>query len=282
MEIRPINPTIGAEITGVDLRNIRENERLEIEKALLRHGVVFFRDQDLTPEEHIDFGRLFGKLHIHPYLPKEDKHPEIYKIETATDRPSHERYYNMQWHSDVTCDAEPPMGAILLLREIPENGGGDTCWCNTYAAFETLSDDMKVFLSGLTAEHGTAVFYQTEETGGKAGQVAERSIHPVVRTHPVTGRQALYVNSIFTKRIVELEPIESDYLLQMLYRHIENPRFHCRFTWQPGSVAFWDNRCTQHRAISDYVGHRRYGQRVTLCGDRPFYRSETELAEAAE
>jgi len=282
LEIKKLTPTIGAEVLGVDLRNPSADEVREINQALLDNGVIFFRDQTLTPEQHIAFGRNFGKLHIHPYLPHENNYPEIYRIKAEPTTESQEKNYNAQWHADVTCDAEPPMGAILLLREIPENGGGDTVWCNMYAAYEALSDSMKRLLTGLTAVHGLALYYQTEETGGKTGTKSQVSEHPVVRTHPVTGRQALYVNSIFTKSIMQLRPFEGDALLQMLYRHIENERFHCRFKWRPGSVAFWDNRCTQHRAIGDYEGYGRHGQRVTLCGDRPFYKAEAPITRAAE
>jgi taurine dioxygenase len=282
LEIKPATPTIGANVSGVDLRAPTSEQVQEIQDALLTYGVLFFRNQELTPEQHLDFGRHFGRLHVHPYLPSEEKYPEIYRLEATEATESQEKHYTAQWHADVTCDAEPPMGAILMIRDIPANSGGDTLWCNTYAAYDALSDEMKRFLSRLTATHGKALFYETEETGGRPGQQSQTSEHPVIRTHPVTGRPALYVNSIFTKRIVQLQPIESDYLLQMLFRHIENPRFHCRFKWEPGSVAFWDNRCTQHRGIGDYAGYRRYGQRVTLCGDRPFFSATGLAPKAAE
>lgn len=282
LKIEQVTPTLGAEISGIDLRKLTTDETSFINQALLDHGVIFFRDQNLTEDEHIELGRRFGDLHVHPYQPTEKGHPEIYRLEAKPDRENYERYYNAQWHADVTCSAEPPMGAILLLREIPGNGGGDTLWCNTHAAYDALSDEMKEFLAGLTAVHGSALAYQKEGLGGKEGQETEVSEHPVIRTHPVTGRQALYVNSVFTKYIVQLEPIESDAILQMLFRHIESPRFHCRFRWAPGSVAFWDNRATQHRAIGDYPGFRRHGQRVTLCGDRPFYRATQASAPAGE
>ena len=272
VDIERLTPAIGAEIRGMDLRSPSGEDVRMMRDALLEHGVIFFRNQHLSEEEHIALGRYFGDLYVHPYQANEEKHPELYILEAKPDRENYERYYNLQWHADVTCDAEPPMGAILIVREIPANGGGDTMWCNTYAAYEALSDPMKQFLTGLTAIHGAAMSYQKEGYGGKANQQTEVSEHPVVRTHPITGRQALYVNSIFTKSIVQLEPIESDGLLQMLFRHIESPRFHCRFKWQPDSLAIWDNRCTQHRAIGDYQGYKRYGQRVTIKGDRPFYR----------
>lgn len=267
--IRKITPTIGAEISNIDLRTVTDADIGQIERALLENGVVFFRGQMLTPEQHIAFGRRFGELESHPYQANEEAYPELYILKNDGTGEKAGRVYNTQednyealWHSDLTCNIAPPMGAILMLREIPANGGGDTLWCNTCAAYDALSDPMKKFLSGLTAMHGPAKYFGDKET-----QTYE---HPVVRTHPVTGRRALYVNSIFTKSIVQLEPFESDRILQMLYQHMESPRFHCRFKWEEGSVAFWDNRSTQHRPIGDYAGYSRYGQRVTLRGDRPF------------
>ena len=267
LDVKKVTPTIGAEIHGVDLRTPSDDDIAQINHALLESGVVFFREQFLNPEEHIALGRRFAGLVIHPYLPTEPGYPELFVVRNGPDKPNFERDYDTAWHADITNDLDPPMGALLLLREIPANGGGDTLWSSTNAAYDALSATMKAFVAGLTAIHGPSRYF-------KGDQEVQQSEHPVVRTHPVTGRQSLFVNSGFTKSIVQLEPHESDALLHMLYAHIASPRFHCRFKWEPGSIALWDNRCTQHRAIGDTDGYRRYGHRVTLCGEVPFYRPE--------
>ena len=171
------------------------------------------------------------------------------------------------WHSDVSCDPEPPMGSILYLTEVPLIGGD-----NMYAAHDALSDSMRRFLSGLTAIHDGSRNYEGRRPVSGRSHDFPRAEHPVIRTNPETGRNALFVNRMFTTRIVQLSESEGGAILEMLFRHIENPAFQCRFAWQPDSVAFWDNRCTQHIALWDYYPHRRYGYRVTICGGRPFYR----------
>jgi len=175
-----------------------------------------------------------------------------------------------EWHSDVSCDVEPPMGTILCIKQCPPKGG-DTLFASMYEAYDALSERMKVYLSGLTAEHdGEHVYRGLFDNFGVADKPTyPRAEHPVVRTHPVTGRKALYVNSGFTTRILGIPLDESDAMLRYLYEHMANPLFQCRFRWQPNSVAFWDNRCTQHRALWDYWPHTRAGQRVTVKGDRP-------------
>ncbi len=198
------------------------------------------------------------------------EHPEILLIkadETST------RVAGEVWHSDVSCDAEPPMGSILHLTEVPPDGGGDTLFANMYRAYETLSEPVRRMLDGLTAVHdsGKAHRYRAG-AADRPDMKFPQAEHPIVRTHPVTGRQALYVNRGFTVGIPQLRPHESDALLEMLYRHIETPELQCRFAWRPGSVAFWDNRSAQHHAMFDYFPHRRYGHRVTVCGDKPFHR----------
>jgi taurine dioxygenase len=166
------------------------------------------------------------------------------------------------------------MGSILYMTEVPPEGGGDTLFANTYRAYETLSEPIREMLQGLTALHDSskAHYYRVKATDREAMKFPNAE-HPVVRTHPVTGKQGLYVNRGFTLRIPQLRKNESDALLEMLYRHIETPEFQCRFKWRPNSVAFWDNRCAQHHAMFDYFPHRRYGHRVTVCGDKPFYRA---------
>ncbi len=265
IEVRKLTPTIGAEITGVDIANGISNSQFEeIHQALLDNHVIFFRDQDITLDQHKDFGRHFGKLHVHPQPSNPvEGHPDV--IAVKADENS-KRVSGQYWHSDVTCDAEPPMGSILHLLEVPENGGGDTLFANMYAAYKALSEPMREFLDGLTAVHDGEYFRPRTSDESKVFPKAE---HPVVRTHPETGRKALFVNRIFTSEIVGFTKEESDALLEMLYRHIEKPAWQCRFKWEPNSIAFWDNRCVLHNAMWDYFPQRRFGYRVTVCGDRP-------------
>jgi taurine dioxygenase len=271
IQVRKLNPVIGAEIAGVDLSRPLGNQQFqEIHDALADNLVIFFRDQTLTPEQHKDFGRRFGQLHVHPASGRTvEGHPEMLVI--AADEKS-KRVAGEEWHSDVSFEAEPPMGSILYLTEVPPSGGGDTLFASMYAAYEALSDRMKAHLDGLTAIHDSAHVFGGAY-GDRADKVLPRSEHPVIRTHPVTGRKALFVNRGFTTRIAGLPRPESAALLEYLFRHVETPEFHCRFQWRANSIAFWDNRCAQHHALFDYHPHRRYGHRVTVCGDRPFYRA---------
>jgi taurine dioxygenase len=268
IEVRKLSPVIGAEIHGVDLSQPLSNRQAEeIHDAWMDNLVIFFRDQTLTVEQHLDFGRRFGELHIHPAAHLPDQHPEILVIK-ADEKSKH--VAGEEWHTDVSCDAEPPMGSLLYLTEVPPDGGGDTLFANMYRAYETLSDPIKTMLAGLTAVHDGKHVY--ERQGYRDDRQYPRSEHPIVRTHPVTGRQALFVNRGFTTRIVGLGRNESDAILQMLYRHIETPEFSVRFHWRPNSLACWDNRCAQHHALFDYFPNRRYGHRVTVKGDKPFHR----------
>ena len=273
IQVKKLTPVIGAEIHGVDLSTDLGNQQFqEIHDALMENCVVFFRDQKITIDQHKDFGRRFGKLHIHPNAPQEVKdHPEILVIK-ADENSKH--VAGEDWHSDVSCGVEPPMGSILYMHTVPPDGGGDTMFANMYRAYDTLSEPIKQMLTGLTAIHdsGKAHSYRVNATD-RADKTFPRAEHPVVRTHPVTGRQSLYVNRGFTTRIVQLKPHESASLLEMLYRHVETPEFMCRFQWRANSIAFWDNRAAQHHALFDYFPNKRYGHRVTVCGDQPFYRA---------
>ena len=270
IQVDKLTPHTGAEIRGVDLSQpLDERTFKEIHDALIDSGVIFFRDQHLTPEQHKAFGRLFGELHMHPAAPREvPEHPEILVIH-ADEKSKHVAGEN--WHSDVSCDLEPPMGSILYMHELPPVGG-DTLFASMYAAYEALSEPMKRFLEPLTAMHEGEHVYRGRYGVNDTGKVFPKAEHPVIRTHPVSGRKALFVNGGFTTRIVQLKRPESDALLQFLYRHVETPEFHCRFRWQVNSVAFWDNRCVQHHAMWDYYPQRRHGHRVTIKGDKPFYR----------
>jgi taurine dioxygenase len=272
IDVRKLTPTIGAEIFGVDLsRELGNQQFQEIHDALMDNLVVFFRDQTLTPEQHKDFGRRFGRLHVHPAAPGLlEGHPEILVVK-ANEKSKH--VAGEEWHSDVSCEDEPPMGSILHLHEVPADGGGDTLFASLYAAFEALSAPMQRLLEGMTAIHDGERVFRGRYGVDDRGREFPRAEHPMVRTHPVTGRKALFVNRWFTARIPQLKPQESSALLEMLYRHTETPEFHCRFKWQAGSIAFWDNRCAQHHAIWDYYPQRRYGHRVTIRGDKPFYRA---------
>jgi len=271
IEVRRLNPVIGAEISGVDLSKDLDSQQFkELHEALMENLVIFFRNQNITVEQHKAFGRRFGKLHVHPNAAQElAGHPEILVIK-ADENSKH--VAGEEWHSDVSCDEEPPMGSVLHMHTVPPDGGGDTMFANMYAAFEALSPPLQRMLEGLTAVHDSSKAHGYRiKAGDRSDMNFPRSIHPVVRTHPVTGRKALYVNRGFTTRITQLRPHESTAMLEMLYRHCETPEFMCRFRWLPNSVAFWDNRATQHHALFDYFPHRRYGLRVTVVGDKPFY-----------
>jgi alpha-ketoglutarate-dependent taurine dioxygenase len=269
IEVRKSTPHIGAEIHGIDLsRPLSDEQFRDVHAALMDNLVIFFRDQKLSLERHKELGARFGKLHFHPAAPRVfPEHPEVFVIK-ADENSTY--VAGEDWHSDVSCDAEPPMGTILYLTEVPPDGGGDTLFANMYLAYDRLSPRIRTLLDGMTAIHDGEQLYRGRYGNDDTGKVYPRAEHPVVRTHPVTGRKSLYVNRFFTTRIVGLSKIESDGLLQMLFRHIETPEFQVRFRWQPGSIAFWDNRCAQHRALWDYYPNRRYGHRVTVCGDKPF------------
>jgi len=269
IQVEKLTPILGAEISGVQLGGSIPNHQMEeIHRALAENSVIFFRNQELTPEQHLAFGRNFGKLHLHPAAPHAPGHPELMIIHADANS---KRANGEGWHSDVSCDEEPPMGSILYIKQTPPHGG-DTLFASMYAAYEALSDRMKAYLEGLTAIHdGEDAYRGTYANLGIADKpVYPRAEHPVIRTHPVTGRKALYVNRGFTKRIIGLPRDESAAILAYLYSHAEDPLYQCRFRWQPNSVAFWDNRCVQHRAMWDYWPHTRSGFRVTVAGDKPY------------
>lgn len=270
VNVVPLTRNIGAEIRDVDLRTpLSDSDFSEVHDALMKHQVIFFRDQDISPDQHLEFGRRFGELHVHPLAPSVNDVPELMLIHTDKDS---FRNNGSDWHSDVSCDEEPPMGSILHLNTVPEVGG-DTLFASMYAAYDGLSDTMKAILDPMVAEHSGEHVYK-HNYGGKGVQrrnAPPKSIHPVVRTHPVTGRKALYVNKTFTTGIQGLSPKESAALLEFLYDHTQNPLYQVRFQWERNSIAFWDNRCVQHFAVWDYFPETRSGIRVTVAGDKPFH-----------
>ena len=269
LTIDKLTPIIGAEVGNIDLSKPLGNRQVdELHRALAENCVIFFRDQHISQDQHLAFGRLFGDLHIHPAAPAEPGKPELMIIRADKDSP---RANGEGWHSDVSCDLEPPMGSILYIKQCPPKGG-DTLFANMYAAYEALSDRMKAYLEGLTAIHDGEDAYRGTyaNLGVKDKPVYPRAEHPVVRTHPVTNRKSLYVNRGFTKRLAGVPRDERDGILRYLFEHMENPLFQCRFRWQPNSIAFWDNRCVQHRAMWDYWPHTRSGNRVTVAGDKPY------------
>jgi taurine dioxygenase len=268
IRIEPLTGHIGAEIHGVDLREpLGEEKHNIVHRALMEHLVVFFRDQELTPDEHVAFGKQFGELHIHPSAPGVHGREELMMVHTDDSSPWAE---GTTWHTDVSCDAEPPMASILHLTTVPEVGG-DTLFASMYAAYEALSDTMKAILAPLMAVHtGEGYHGRYEVIGGAQRREYESTAHPIVRTHPVTGRKAIFVNAPFTDHIVGMKRPESDALLNFLYAHSVQPNFQCRFKWQKNSIAFWDNRCALHHATWDYYPQTRSGIRVTIKGDKPF------------
>ena len=283
IDVRVSTPTVGAEIRGVDLREpLSEDVFDEVRSAFLRHQVVFFKEQrTLSPDQQIAFARRFGGLHLHPAAPHLEGRPELFVIHTHK---GSKIANGNGWHTDVSCDAEPPLGTMLQLHQLPSHGG-DTLFASMYAAWDALSAPMQDFLGTLNARHESEHVYRgrySDRDVDDAGKVYPESAHPVVRTHPDTGRRALYVNRGFTTGIEGLGKAESRALLKFLFEHIEQERFQVRFKWEVNDMAFWDNRCLQHHAMWDYWPEERKGHRVTIQGDRPYLAPLALTAEAAE
>lgn len=264
--VNSLTPHIGAEIQGIDLSKPLDNEQFsEVYRAWLDWKLVVFRDQHLTQDQHKAFGRRFGSLHVHPMQHSYGGDPEVLKIKTTKDS----RYTAGDgWHTDVTCDEVPPLGSMLYMTQTPDVGGGDTLFADMYLAWELLSETMQGMLEGLIAVHDGALPYLSSyRVAAPDGKEYPRNEHPLVITHPETGRKVLFVNSGFTSHIKGLAPAESKAILQFLFNHIATtPRLYCRVEWQPNTLTFWDNRCTQHHAVWDYYPHSRYGERVTIVG----------------
>ncbi len=267
--IEPLTPQIGAEIHGLDLSHpLEEVSRKAVREALLAHKVVFFRDQAITTEQHLAFARGFGDLEVHPFGTNKEGHDEVLVIRHG---PKNRGTENV-WHSDVTWRQEPSLGSVLRAVEVPPVGG-DTLFADMVAAYEGLSDAMQRMLEGLVAVHDfTHVFGRRLPADELASMQAKYppAEHPVVRTHPETGRKGLYVNAAFTTDIKGMKRTESAPLLRQLYAQARIPELQCRFRWRPDSIAFWDNRACQHYAASDYHPAVRHMERVTIVGDRPF------------
>jgi taurine dioxygenase len=268
IRVRPLAPTIGAEIEGVDLTATLDAEVFgEIERAFVAYKVIFLRNQRISVEQQLAFAQRFGELEEHPFLPAKDGYGEVIRFAKDESTPGFEN----NWHSDVTWRELPPLGTVLHAVEVPPVGG-DTLFADMEAAYEGLPDEMKERLDGATAVHD---FTQSFGLAMRSEKLAEQQrrfppvSHPVVRTHPVSGRRALFVNSIFTSHVEGIPREESDELLAHLCAQAAVPEYQCRFHWQADSVALWDNRSAQHYASSDYWPARRVMERATIIGDRP-------------
>lgn len=273
IRVEPIAGALGGEISGVDLAATVDDATIaEIRRIWLEYGVVFFRDQALSDAQFLAFARSFGTVSEYPFMTGLEDFPEIIRVAKL----EHERVnFGGIWHSDTSYLEVPPMGTMLIAREVPPRGG-DTLFANMYLAYETLSCGMQHLLDGLAAVNSSAKadVSRTREdqlrTNARSDARGEYTAeHPVVRTHPETGRKSLYVNPGHTVRFRDLTEEESAPLLSYLFAHQVRAEFTCRFRWQPGSIAFWDNRCTQHNPVNDYHGYRRVMHRITLAGDKP-------------
>lgn len=274
--ITPIKSTIGAVISGIDLNQLTQETLSFIKSALLKHQVIFFRNQDLQTASQVNLAKSFGSLHIHPVFPTVPNVPEVIVLD------SHETDLrdNELWHTDVTFSKTPPLGCVLRAVKIPPSGG-DTLWASGTAAFEALDEEIQNKIKGLTALHDIRLSFPQERFGGVSEEEKARLeeiyrknppvAHPVVRTHPDTGKPILFVSEGFTSKINDLPEQEGKELLDFLTQHAVKEEFHLRWAWQEGDVAIWDNRCTQHKALFDYGDAHRIMHRATVNGDEPYY-----------
>lgn len=275
ISIEPSGGGVGAFVSGISMSgDVTDNDVTSIKSALGDYGVLFFRDQNVTPDEHIAFAEHFSDININRFFTPVDGHPKIAEVRKEPDQ---KKNIGGGWHTDHSYDLEPALGSILLARETPPTGG-DTVFANMYTAYETLSDGLKKALEGLRAEHSSRHVFgvdapRFQEPGNDVNTrlsnpelATQDSVHPVVITHPISGRKALYVNPGFTLKFEGWTKEESQPLLDMLYKHAAKMEHTYRFQWAPGSVAFWDNRATWHFALNDYHGSRRLMHRITLEG----------------
>lgn len=275
IDITPYAPVVGAQINNIDLAApISKAVRSELLRAHGEYGVLFFHDQSLSPDQHIDFAQSLGDINVNRFFKPVDSYPRIAEVRKNPDQKTN---IGSKWHTDHSYDQEPALGSILYAREIPDSGG-DTLFSSMYAAHDALSDGMKKMLGSMKAEHTSRKNFGKEaygthkdaaDVGSRLGNVdaaTQDSVHPVLITHPVSGRKALYVNDSFTVKFEGWTEAESKPLLDYLYAHASQPEFTCRFKWREGSIAFWDNRCTWHKALNDYDGQTRLMHRITLEG----------------
>lgn len=268
ISVEPLSPTVGAEIGGFRMDGeVPADQIAEIRQALLDWKVIFFRDQDVSIEEHIAFGRLFGDLETHPFGTNHPDHPEVLVIHHDGDS----KVGQNDWHSDVTWRQEPSLGSILRARIVPPVGG-DTLFADMNAAYDGLSEETRERIDGMTAVHSFSRVFGKHLSEAEQEKMREKypdARHPVVRTHPETGSRSIYVNVAFVSHLEGIDDVEGRKLLRHLYRQASTPEYQCRFRWRENSVAFWDNRAVQHYAAFDYVPDVRRVERVTVAGDRP-------------
>lgn len=272
LRVDPISPVVGAEVHGVDLaEGVNDTTFNRLHRAFLDHGVLFFRGQSELPlQTHVDFASRLGELHIHPTAPAEHEHPAVFVVHTHEGSPISN---GNGWHSDVSCEEEPPLATMLQLRMLPDSGG-DTLFSCMETAYASLSPSMQKFLGTLTARHASEHVYRgryADRGVDDIGRIYPEAIHPMIRTHAETGRRSIYVNPSFTVEICELEPSESHGLLNWLFGYLCRPEFQIRHRWKVHDVALWDNRRLQHFAIWDYWPDERIGHRVSIKGERPFF-----------
>ncbi|PCI07061.1 taurine dioxygenase [bacterium] len=271
--VKPIANALGAELSGVDLcTDLTPEVYAEIRRLLVERQVIFFRDQDISPAQHKALAESFGPLQTHPAYDTVEGFPEITILESTAENPSKIE----AWHTDMTFRQQPPLGAVLRSKICPPVGG-DTLWASMTAAYDGLSEPMQTLLQTLTAEHDFSFGFKESlaEPGGRerlAQAVADNPpvVHPVIRTHPESGKKVIFVNCLFTTRILELSKKESEALLGFLYEHVTTPEYSCRFNWEENCIAIWDNRSTQHKPINDYFPAHRRLERITIDGDKPY------------
>ena len=272
-ELKLLSGALGAELHGVNLAKDLSNDVLkEIRRLLVEHEVIFFRDQDISHEQHKQIAHFFGPLQTHPAYGTVPDFPEITILESTAEKPTKIE----KWHTDMTFREHPPMGSILRSKICPPSGG-DTLWSSMTSAYEALSKPMKDLLDNLNAEHDFSHGFKESlaEPGGRerlkdAIKDNPPVIHPVIQTHPESGKKVIFVNTLFTTKIIELSADESNSILNFLYDYIKTPEFTCRFSWKPNSIAFWDNRSTQHKPVNDYFPSHRMLERITIDGNKPY------------
>ena len=272
-ELKLLSGALGAELYGVNLAKDLSNDVLkEIRRLLVEHEVIFFRDQDISHEQHKQIAHFFGPLQTHPAYGTVPDFPEITILESTAEKPTKIE----KWHTDMTFREHPPMGSILRSKICPPSGG-DTLWSSMTSAYEALSQPMKDFLDNLNAEHDFSHGFKESlaEPGGRerlkdAIKDNPPVIHPVIQTHPESGKKVIFVNTLFTTKIIELSADESNSILNFLYDYIKTPEFTCRFNWEPNCIAFWDNRSTQHKPVNDYFPSHRMLERITIDGNKPY------------